>query len=177
MDQAERLAIRPIYEGRVVRLRVETVRLPNGNVSELEIVRHPGAAAVVPLDRDGTVHLVRQYRHATGRWLLEVPAGKLDGGEPPEVCAARELEEEVGQTAGSLAPLGRIFTTPGFTDERIWLFLATDLTPARQALQPDESLRVERVPLEEAVRMALGGEVEDAKSICALLRAERHVKG
>lgn len=177
MDRVERLAIRPIYEGRVVELRLETVRLPNGNVSELEIVHHPGAAAVVPLDRDGTVHLVRQYRHATGQWLLEVPAGKLDGTEPPEACAARELLEEVGQTAGSLASLGPIFTTPGFTDERIWLFLATDLSPARQALQPDEALRVERVPFDEAVRMALRGEVEDAKSICALLRAERHLRG
>lgn len=177
MDPPERLGVRSVYDGKVVRLRIETVRLPNGNVAELEIVRHPGAAAVVPLDRDGTVHLVRQYRHATGEWLLEVPAGKLDGAEPPEVCAARELEEEVGRTAGSLVALGRIFTTPGFTDEKIWLYLATDLRPARQALQPDESLRVERVPLEEAVRMALRGEVEDAKSICALLRAERHLRG
>lgn len=173
MERAECVEVRPVYEGRIVRLRIEKVRLPNGNVCELEIVRHPGAAAVVPLDRDGTVHLVRQYRHAAGGWVLEVPAGKLDGGESAEACAARELREEIGRQAGSLEPLGSILTTPGFTNERIWLFLARELSPAPQGLQPDEALRVERVPFEEAVRMALRGEIEDAKSVCALVRAGR----
>ncbi len=177
MKQAERLEVRPVYDGRILKLAIERVRLPNGNVCELEIIHHPGASAVVPLDRDGTVHLVRQYRHATGEWLLEVPAGKLDRGEPPEVCAGRELEEEIGRRAGSLVPLGRIYTTPGFTDEQIWLYLATELSLARQDLQADEVLQVERLPFDEAVRMAAQGGIEDAKSICALLRADRCLRG
>jgi ADP-ribose pyrophosphatase len=147
------------------------VRLPNGRDVELEIVRHPGAAAVVPVDGDGNVLLVRQYRWATSGWLLEVPAGKLDPGEDPETCARREVEEETGHRPGTLVPLGWIWTTPGFTDEKIWLFRAGDLTATRQALQADEVLQVERVPLGAAVEMAVRGEIADGKSVCALLRA------
>jgi len=167
----ETLERRQVYRGRVVELTVDRVRLQSGNVCELELVHHPGAAAVVPLDAEGRVVLVRQYRHATGGFLLEVPAGTLDPGESPESCALREVEEEAGQRAGRLEPLGWIWTTPGFTNERIWLYLATDLTPARQALEPDELLSVERLPLDRAVELALGGGIEDAKSICALSRA------
>ena len=173
-DEARLLERRSIHEGRVVKLAIERVRLPNGNVAELEVIHHPGAAAAVPVDREGHVLLVRQYRHAAGGWLLEVPAGKLDPGESPETCAAREVEEETGHRPGRLVELGWIFTTPGFTDERIWLYLATDLTPAAQDLQHDEVLTVERMPLEEAARRAAQGEIRDAKSVCALLRA-RHV--
>ena len=115
--------------------------------------------------------LVRQYRHATGGWLLEVPAGKLDPGEGPEVCARREVEEETGVRPGRLISLGWIWTAPGFTDERIWLYLATDLQAGRQDLQPDELLRVERLPLAEAVARARSGELTDAKSVCSILRA------
>lgn len=171
MPEFEVLSSRPVHKGKVVDLRVESVRLPNGNVHELELIRHPGAAAVVPLDADGNVLLVRQYRHATHGWLLEVPAGKLDAGEPPEHCARRELEEETGVRAGSLISLGWIWTTPGFTDERIWLYLATDLGPGTQKLGGDEVLSVERIPLAEAEARALSGEITDAKSVCALLRA------
>jgi ADP-ribose pyrophosphatase len=167
-----RLSTRPVHRGRVLELDLDTVKLPNGEVVELEIIRHRGAAAVVPVDADGSVWLVRQYRHATGGYLLEIPAGKLDGGEAPEVCAAREVEEEVGRRAGKLAPLGFIWTTPGFTDERIWLYLASDLTETQQALERDEWLTVERMPLTEAVRLAEEGEIADAKSVCALLRAK-----
>ena len=170
MDREERIERRSIYDGRVVRLSVDRVRLPNGNVAELEVIRHPGAAAVVPVDDEGRVLLVRQYRYAAGGWLLEVPAGKLDADEPPEVCARREVEEETGQRPGRLVSMGWIFTTPGFTDERIWLFLATGLHPTRQRLQHDEVLTVERLPLDEAVRRAASGEIRDAKSVCALLR-------
>jgi ADP-ribose pyrophosphatase len=169
--RAQTLSSRPVHAGRVVNLRVDEVRLPNGNVCELEIIHHPGAAAVVPLDSDGRVLLVRQYRHATGGWLLEVPAGKLDAGEDPETCARREVEEETGHRPGNLEPLGWIWTTPGFTDEKIWLYLATGLTPTAQALQADEVLTLERLPLDEAVTRALSGEITDAKSVCALLRA------
>jgi len=161
---------RPIYTGRVVDLSIDRVQLPDGRECELELVRHPGAAAVVPVDGEGRVLLVRQYRYASGGWLLEVPAGKLDGGELPEACAAREVEEETGFRPGRLLPMGWIWTTPGFTDERIWLFLALELSKTRQRLQPDELLTVERMPLEEAVRRAGRGEIRDAKSVCALLR-------
>jgi ADP-ribose pyrophosphatase len=165
------LAVERVFDGRVVRVRVERVRLPNGNEAEIEVVRHGGAAAIVPVLDAGEVLLVRQYRHAIGDWLLEVPAGKLDPGEGPEACARREVEEETGFRAGELRPLGWIWTTPGFSDEKIWLYLATGLTVARQALQADEALSVERLALSEAARRAADGEIVDGKSVCALLRA------
>jgi len=163
---------RSIHDGRIVKLALEEVRLPNGHTVTLEVIKHPGAAAVVPVDPEGNVVLVRQYRHATGSWLLEVPAGKLDHpGESPEDCALREVEEETGYRAGRLSSLGWIWTTPGFTDEKIWLYLAQDLSPTRASLQPDEVLTVEKLPLAEAVRGAASGEIVDGKSVCALLRA------
>jgi ADP-ribose pyrophosphatase len=162
-----------MYGGRVVELVVERVRLPNGSTTELEIIRHRGAAAVVPVDADGMVHLVRQYRHAVGEWLLEVPAGKLEAGESPTESARREVEEETGYRAGTLLPLGSIWTTPGFTDERIWLYAATELEPGRQELEEDEPLTVESLPLRDAVEMAVRGEICDSKSVVALLRTER----
>jgi ADP-ribose pyrophosphatase len=161
-----------VHDGRIVKLDVEEVRLPNGNVVTLEIIRHRGAAAVVPVDDDGRVVMIRQYRHATSGYLLEVPAGTLDHpGEAPEACALRELEEETGYRAATLDPLGWIWTTPGFTNEKIWLYRATGLTPVRSAHESDEVITVERVPLDEAVKKALSGEITDAKSVCALLRA------
>jgi ADP-ribose pyrophosphatase len=165
---------RSIYEGRVVRLRCDEIELPGGRRSTLEIVAHPGAAAIVPVDVDGRVLLVRQYRWAPGgRWLLEVPAGKLDPGEEPRAAAARECEEETGFRPGRLDPLGGIWTTPGFTDEWIHLFLARDLVAGRQDLQEDEALSVERLPLAEALALALAGGIDDGKSIAALARAAR----
>ena len=149
----------------------ERVALPNGNEVELDVVRHPGAAAVVALDTDGSLLMVRQYRHTVGEWLLEVPAGKLSPGEDPAACAHRELEEEAGVRAASLRELGSIFVSPGFCDERIWLFLATDLATSEQRLEADEVLAVERMPLAEAERRALSGEIVDAKSTVAILRA------
>jgi ADP-ribose pyrophosphatase len=170
----ERLSSREVFRGRTVHLDVDRVRLPNGNEMDLELIHHPGAAAVVPVLEGGDVLLVRQYRYATGGWLLEVPAGKLDPGESPETCAAREVEEETGYRPGELRPLGWIWTSPGFLDEKIWLFLATGLTPAQQGLGDDEVLSVERLPLQEAVDRAVRGEIHDGKSVCALLRAARH---
>jgi ADP-ribose pyrophosphatase len=176
MSNARLLERRPVYEGRVVNLSVDRVELPNGRETTLEMIRHPGAAAVVPLDADGSVHLVRQYRYATGDWIFEVPAGKLDGGEEPQACAVREVEEEIGLVPGRLADLGWIWTTPGFTDEKIWLYLATELGPGRQTLQENEVLSVVNMPFEEAVRLAATGEIRDGKSICALLRAAHLVR-
>ncbi len=171
MKEGKTLDSRVIHDGKVVHLSVDRVELPNGRVTELEVIHHQGAAAVVPLTEAGEVLLVRQYRHATGGWLLEVPAGKLDPGEGPEVCAVRETEEEVGMQAAQLDPLGWIWTTPGFTDEKIWLYLARDLTPGRQDLQGDEVLSVEKLVLAEAIDRVHAGEICDAKSVCALLRA------
>ncbi len=170
------LASREIFTGRTIRLTVDSVRLPNGMEVDLERIHHVGAAAVVPVTAEGEVLLVRQARWATGGWLLEVPAGKLDrstdgGTEAPEACAARELEEETGFRAGHFEPLGWIWTTPGFADEKIWLFLATDLIPTQQTLEADEILHVERMPFAQAVEQALSGEIPDGKTVCALLRA------
>ena len=165
------IARNTLHDGRVFSVRTETVRLPNGRETTLDLIRHPGAATIVPLTADGEVLLVRQYRHATGEWLLEVPAGTLAPGESPEACARREVAEEAGVEAAELIPLGSIWTTPGFTDERIWIFLARGLTPCPQNLDDDESLEVERMPLAAAVAMAEQGEISDAKSICSLLRA------
>ena len=170
-ERGRTLESRVRYEGRTVEVRSERVALPNGQEVELDVVHHPGAAAVVPLDVDGSLLMVRQYRHAVGGWLLEVPAGKLAPGEDPAACAHRELEEEAGMRAATLRELGSIFVSPGFCDERIWLFLATDLTATEQRLEADEVLAVERVPLAEAERRALDGELVDAKSTVAILRA------
>lgn len=168
---AQRLASRSVYDGKILQLVIEEVRLPNGGEATLEMIRHPGASAVVALTDNLEVLLVRQYRHATGDWLLEVPAGKLDPGEEPQTCARREMEEETGYRAGDLKSLGWIWTTPGFTDEKIWLYLGTGLEKTQQNLQGDEDLRVERLLFSEAVRMAQEGGITDGKSICALLRA------
>lgn len=157
-----------IYTGRVVTLNVDTVTLPNGITVDLEVVRHPGAAAVVPLKDDGTVILIRQFRHATGGFIYEIPAGKLDPGEDPKVCAVRELEEEVGYRTDKLDLLSSIFTAPGFTDEVIHIYKATELTAGRQQLDRDEVLEVIEMPLLEAIRMIETGEIRDAKSIVGL---------
>jgi ADP-ribose pyrophosphatase len=162
---------RTVYDGRVLKVGIDRLRLPTGRTTELEIIRHSGASVVVPLTSEGEVLLVRQYRYATGEWLLEAPAGKLDPGEAPERCALRELEEETGWRAGELASLGSIWSSPGFTDERLHLFLARDLSPGTQALEEGELLTVESVPLGRAVAMAHDGRISDAKTVCAMLRA------
>jgi len=160
--------VKELYKGRIVHLFLEDVTLPNEVALTLEIVRHPGASAVVALDDVGNVILLRQYRHAVGGFLWEIPAGKLDGDEAPEVCATRELREEAGLQAGELRLLGAIYTAPGFCDEKIHLFLARDLTAVPQQLEEDEVLTVERVPLRRALEMIRSGEIQDAKSIAGL---------
>jgi ADP-ribose pyrophosphatase len=160
--------------GSFLRFSRERVRLPNGRDVDLDIVRHPGAAAVVPFVSDDEVLLIRQYRYAAGGTILEVPAGKLDPGEGPEVCAARELEEEAGQRAGRLQALGWIFTTPGFTDEVIHLFAAYDLEPVPTRHQPDEVIELVPMRLEEALAHVWRGDIPDAKSALALIHAARH---
>ena len=163
----------PIYQGRIVDLGLEDVVLPNGARVELEVIRHRGAAAIVPLLDDRTGTLVHQFRHAAGGMIWEVPAGVLDGGEAPETCAARELREEVQLEARSLTRLGSILTTPGFTDERIHLFLAEGLTAAAGVPEADEYIEVVRVPFDRALAWIADGTIADAKTICALHLAER----
>jgi ADP-ribose pyrophosphatase len=161
----------PAYRGRSIEVYEDEVLLPNGRRVTLDVVRHPGAAAVVPFVSDGEVLLIHQFRHAAGGTIFEVPAGKLDAGEDPALCAARELEEEAGQRAGRIERLGEIWTTPGFTDERIHLFAAFDLEPIPQRLEADEVIEVVRVPLARALEMIWRGELRDAKSALALMHA------
>jgi len=169
--------VRDIYRGRIVHLTAEAVELPNGHRMELEIVRHPGAAAVAALDATGAVTLLRQYRHAVGGYLWEVPAGKLDPGEEPLPCAARELREEAGLEADHLEAVGSIVTCPGFCDEVIHLFVATELRSAPRSLGADEVIdAVRAVPLAEAMAMIARGEIRDGKTIAALVHAELRLR-
>jgi ADP-ribose pyrophosphatase len=161
---------RTIYDGRVVTLRVERVRLPNGADADLELIDHRGASAVAAVDDARRVTLIHQYRHAAGGWLWELPAGILhDAAETPAACAARELREEVGLTARELRPLGAVFTTPGFCNERIHLFLARGLEAVPHARDHDEVIdEVRAVALDEALGMVRRGEITDAKTIAGL---------
>lgn len=158
------------YRGRFFVLNEERVRLPNGHVADLEIVRHPGAAAVVAEDRLGRLCLLRQYRHAAGGWLWEVPAGKLDGDEAPEQAARRELAEEAGMAAERWTSLGSILPSPGFCDERIFLYHATEIRPVPTAREPAEVMEVHWLLPEQLRLMAASGELDDAKTLAALLR-------
>lgn len=168
-----------VYRGRVFDVELDRVRFPDGSVGELEMIRHPGAAAVLPLYRPGewprgdeaAVGLLRQFRYASGGELWEVPAGKLDREETPEACALRELEEEAGLRARELRRLTTVYTTPGFTDEVIHLFVAVGLEPGETRHETSEFIELHEVPLEQALEMVSSGEIRDAKTICTLLCA------
>jgi len=162
---------RRIFKGRVVTLDIDTVTLPNGATIELEMIHHPGAAAVVPMKEDGTVILIRQYRHAAGGYIYEIPAGKLHPGEDPKLCAARELQEEIGYRADSLELLTSILTTPGFTDEVIHIYKGTGLTKGKQDLDHDEVIEIVELPLEKALAQIIDGTIRDAKTIVGLQTA------
>lgn len=160
--------VQTVYKGRVVTLNLETVTLPNGVSVELEVVRHPGAAAIVPLKDDYTVILIRQYRLAAGGYIYEIPAGKLQPGEDPAHCATRELEEEIGYRAGRLDKIATFFTAPGFTDEVMHLYVARNLVPGAQALDSDEVLEIVEISLEKAMAHIRDGTIRDAKTIIGL---------
>ena len=167
----------PIHKGRIVDLSMDTVRFPNGKTGKLEMIRHSGASAVLPvlsdLDADDPqIVLIKQYRYAAGGYLLEVPAGRPDHeGEDWEVCARRELEEETGLVAERLIGLTSIYTTPGFTDEKIRIFVAIGLSTGKSALDEDEFLDTVTMPMSEALEKVRDGEITDAKTICTLLYA------
>lgn len=171
------LSSREVHHGRIVHLFIDRVRFPDGSEGELEMIRHSGAAAVLPVlgdpeADDPDVLLIRQYRYASGGYLLEVPAGRPDRtGEPWEECARRELEEETGLLARQLTHLTSIFTTPGFTDEKIHLYIATGLSDGTQSLDVDEFVEPVVMPLSHALEKIRTGEISDAKTICTLLHA------
>jgi ADP-ribose pyrophosphatase len=162
-----------IYEGRVVRLALLDVQLPDGKLAKRELVRHPGAVAIVALDAAQHLLLVRQFRIAAGQVLLEIPAGTLEPDESPLACAERELQEETGFRPGSLESIGGIYVAPGYTSEFIHLYYATDLTASRLDGDADEFIEVERVPLTEALAMIERGDIIDGKSIAGILRVAR----
>jgi ADP-ribose pyrophosphatase len=174
---------RHVFRGRTVELTVDTVRFPNGSTGELEMIRHPGAAAILPVlsgpgSADPTLVLIRQYRYAAGGYLYEVPAGKRDDpAHSWEDVARRELEEETGLVAGTLRYLGTIYTAPGFTDERIHLYVASDLTGGAVQHEADEFIEIVRLPLSRALEMVRDGEITDAKTMCTLLYAAGFVFG
>ena len=163
----EKLKTLTSYHGVIVNVRLDEARLPDGSTAKREVVEHPGGVTVLPLEADGTVWCVRQFRYPFGREMLEVPAG-----EAPELAAARELSEETGLTAGRLQYLGANFTSPGYSEEVLHIYLARDLHRGAAHLDPGEFLNVERHPLEELVQMALDGELCDGKTTVALLKTQ-----
>ncbi len=171
--EARLIARRVLWQGSVGSFGVDSVVLPGGKRADLALLHHPGAAGVVPfLDRERIV-LLRQFRHAAGGVIWEVPAGKLDRGEDPAVCAARELTEETGYRAGRIERVGEVLVTPGFSDERIHLFCAYELSPGRTAHEQHEVIQTEVLPLARALAMVDAGEIIDGKTIAALFFAAR----
>lgn len=161
-----------IFEGRIVRLTVDTVELENGRTSTREVVHHGGGAAVVALNGSGEVALVRQFRYALGQELIEIPAGKIEPGEPPRQTALRELEEETGFIAANLQEFGSVIPTCGYCTEIIYLYLAIGLSASAQRLDEDEFVDVFWMPLDEAAQLALDGKITDSKTVAGLLRAK-----
>jgi len=176
VSDSPRVSTRRMYSGRIINLDIDTVRFPNGTIGELEMIRHPGASAVVPFltdpaGDDPTVLLIRQYRYAAERYLYEVPAGRLDPGEAPDACARRELREETGCQAERVEHLITMYTTPGFTDEKIHLFMATGITRGEDAREADEFIETETMPLSRALSLVERGEIQDGKTALALMYA------
>jgi ADP-ribose pyrophosphatase len=168
------LSSQKVFDGRVFKVTVDTIS--EGELTyQREVVHHHGSAVIIPVFEDGTVVLVRQYRHPAVRYLVEAPAGTLADGERPEVGAARELEEELGLVAAQLDQLSEFFVSPGFLEEKMWVYLATGLSQGKQALDDDEILDVVRIPIAEALEMITSGEIQDAKTIIGLMLAAPRV--
>jgi ADP-ribose pyrophosphatase len=173
---AGKVSSRRVYTGRIISLDVDQVRFPDGSTGELEMIRHPGASAVVPFLSDPTgadpqVLLIRQYRYAADGYMYEIPAGRLNPGEDPHTCAARELKEETGCSAEKVEPLFTMYTTPGFTDEKIHVFLATGLESGSTSHEADEFMSMEPMLLSRALELVQAGVIQDAKSALGLLFA------
>lgn len=163
------IASRRVFEGRILKLRVDTVLTADGRTSTREIVEHAACVAIIAVDGKGNIVLVRQYRQATGKELLEIPAGGIDPGETPEEAVSREMQEEAGLRPGRVRRLGGFYTTPGFSNEYLYLYLATDLAPGRLQAEDTAGIEVVKMPLAEAISLISSGHIEDAKTIAGLL--------
>lgn len=157
-----------IHQGKIFKIVTENITFSNGVSSDIDIIRHPGASAIIPLSDKNTLILIKQYRHAIEKYIWEIPAGKIDDDEPPIECAKRELIEETGYSAKNWQKMGEIIPVPGYSDERIHLFVANDLVPAKQNLDKDELLDVHEIKFNDAMEMIHRGEIQDSKTICGL---------
>jgi ADP-ribose pyrophosphatase len=166
-----------LLQGRAFKIRRDYMKTPDGRETKYDIVEHGGSVVIIPVDNAGNLLFVRQYRHAAGMDMLELPAGTRDGDEPFEECAAREIREETGMEAGALTHIGSFYLAPGYSTEYMGVFLATDLKHNPLEADDDEFLEVEKIPVAEAVRRAERGEIPDAKSLAALLLARPHLTG
>jgi len=166
-----------IYTGNIIKVEKVTVTLPNGKLATRDIVRHPGASAVIPLNGNGELYMVRQFRKPLDKVSLEIPAGKLDAGEDPAICAARELKEETGLTAGKIIHLTSIYSTPGFSDEILHLYAAVDLHEGESCADEDEFISAEKYTVAELIDKVFSGEITDAKSIIGIFLADKIISG
>ncbi len=174
MDMTQKVVkTKEVFNGKVVKLRVDTVQLPDGRLAEREIMKHPGGVGVIALDEDKNVLMVRQFRDAAKRVMLEIPAGKLEYGENPLECGKRELVEETGFRAAKFKHLGEFFVTPAYCEEKINIYLASELTEECQNLDDGEFVEVEKIPLDTLVDMVMKNEIADAKTIIAVLKAKQ----
>ena len=165
-----------VYRGKIVDVRRDVAELQNGNKAEREVVVHPGGVGIVAVTNDKKVLMVRQYRYPMEEELLEIPAGKLDGGEDPFECAVRELSEETGFTAGRYVDLGAIYPSPGFCRETLYIYLALDLTPGEMHLDENELLSVEQVDIDELIDRVMANELKDAKTVVGIMKAKRYLE-
>ena len=165
----------PLFQGRAFKIRRDWLKTPDGRETKFEIVEHGGSVIIIPMDEEGNLLFVRQYRHAAGMDLLELPAGTRDGDEPHKDCAAREIREETGMEAGNLERVGEFYLAPGYSTEFMVVFLARDLKPNPLEADDDEFLELEKIPAKKALEMAERGEMPDAKTLAALLLARRRI--
>lgn len=172
----ELLKSEPVFQGRAFKIRRDYLKTPDGHETKYEIVEHGGSVIIIPIDEQGNLLFVRQYRHAAGLDLLELPAGTRDGNEPHEVCAAREIREETGMAADKLERIGDFYLAPGYSTEFMVVFLATNLNHNPLEADADEFLQVEKIPINKAIEMAEKGEMPDAKTLAALFLARKHLE-
>jgi len=175
MNEFKQIKSDLIYQGRVFNVRQDQVQFPNGRMAKLDIIEHPPAVLIVPIDESGNILFIRQYRHATGKVILELPAGVVEDGETPEVCARREIREETGMSARSVDTLGGYYMVPGYSTEYLHVFLARDLQHEPLPGDEDEFIDVVRIPVFQAYAQAEAGEIHDSKTLAALLLAKPHL--
>ena len=171
-ERTEPINQETVFSGRIVEARVDTLLAPDGRQITREVIHHPGAVAIIPIDSDDNALLVRQYRYPVGHDLLEIPAGVIEEGESPDDTAQRELREETGYASRNLRPLGGIYSSPGFCDEILYIYLARDLVESKLPADDDEDITLERVPMSDVGRLIRLGEIQDAKSVAGLLMAQ-----